>query len=189
MEFSWDRRKAQRNLRKHGITFEEAVTIFADPFEIGIYDPDHSVLEDRVCERRLLFELADSWWWDTPNARVRFVSPPRGRATRMHIFDVHRMSRIRLKSWMFIVSGRERGVAHGARPLVMFKLTLSVSSASGGPRRPRRQPPAASRRRRAAAGGWSSSSEAPWQRWAWPRPRSCRRATSPSRRHRLTSRR
>ncbi len=47
MEFSWDRRKAQRNLRKHGITFEEAVTIFADPFEIAVYDPDHSVLEDR----------------------------------------------------------------------------------------------------------------------------------------------
>ncbi len=55
MEFSWDRGKAQRNLRKHGITFEEAVTIFADPFEIGIYDPDHSVLEDRFCERRTFF--------------------------------------------------------------------------------------------------------------------------------------
>jgi len=47
MEFSWDRRKAQRNLRKHGITFEEAVTIFADPLEIAVYDPDHSVFEDR----------------------------------------------------------------------------------------------------------------------------------------------
>jgi len=57
MEFSWDRRKAQRNLRKHGITFEEAVTIFADPFEIGIYDPDHSVLEDRFVS----VGLSSSW--------------------------------------------------------------------------------------------------------------------------------
>jgi uncharacterized protein len=47
MEFAWDRRKAERNLRKHGITFDEAVTVFADPFEIVIYDPGHSVLEER----------------------------------------------------------------------------------------------------------------------------------------------
>lgn len=47
MQFEWDRRKAERNRRKHGITFEEAVSVFADPHELMISDPDHSIDEDR----------------------------------------------------------------------------------------------------------------------------------------------
>ena len=47
MEFEWDWRKAERNRRKHGVTFSEAVTIFFDPRELMIYDPDHSVGEER----------------------------------------------------------------------------------------------------------------------------------------------
>jgi len=45
--FSWDARKAAINLRKHGVTFEEATTVFVDP-EARIYDdPDHSEYEAR----------------------------------------------------------------------------------------------------------------------------------------------
>jgi hypothetical protein len=47
VEFEWDRRKAERNRRKHGITFGEAVSVFADPNELTIHDPDHSIDEDR----------------------------------------------------------------------------------------------------------------------------------------------
>jgi len=47
MEFEWDRRKAQGNLRKHGVSFDEAVTVFADPDELIIDDPDHSFNEER----------------------------------------------------------------------------------------------------------------------------------------------
>jgi uncharacterized DUF497 family protein len=39
--------KAERNRRKLGITFEEAVSVFADPTELTIDDPDHSTDEDR----------------------------------------------------------------------------------------------------------------------------------------------
>lgn len=46
LEFEWDPRKAGANLRKHCVTFEEAVTAFADPHSITILDPDHSVDED-----------------------------------------------------------------------------------------------------------------------------------------------
>ena len=42
MEFEWDREKAASNLKRHGVAFTEAVTIFGDPFEITIPDPDHS---------------------------------------------------------------------------------------------------------------------------------------------------
>jgi uncharacterized protein len=45
--FEWDADKAQSNERKHGVTFEEASTVFADPFASTIYDPDHSDDEDR----------------------------------------------------------------------------------------------------------------------------------------------
>ena len=47
MEFAWDWRKAERNRRKHGVTFDEAVTIFFDSRELMAYDPDHSIDEAR----------------------------------------------------------------------------------------------------------------------------------------------
>lgn len=47
MEFDWNPTKAEQNLRKHGVSFTEAATIFVDPLELLIYDPDHSVIEDR----------------------------------------------------------------------------------------------------------------------------------------------
>ena len=42
MEFEWDANKAAANARKHGVTFGEATTVFADPLELTISDPDHS---------------------------------------------------------------------------------------------------------------------------------------------------
>jgi uncharacterized DUF497 family protein len=45
--FEWDPAKAEANRRKHGVTFEEAITAFSDPFSILLPDPDHSVNEER----------------------------------------------------------------------------------------------------------------------------------------------
>lgn len=45
--FEWDPKKARRNLEKHGISFEEASTVFGDPNAITIYDDEHSDDEDR----------------------------------------------------------------------------------------------------------------------------------------------
>lgn len=47
MKFEWDTNKAAANLSKHGISFEEAKTIFGDPLYIDFYDPDHSDEEER----------------------------------------------------------------------------------------------------------------------------------------------
>lgn len=47
MQFEWDPRKAKRNLKKHGISFEEAVTVFYDPLSATFDDPDHSGEESR----------------------------------------------------------------------------------------------------------------------------------------------
>jgi uncharacterized protein len=45
--FEWDPVKAESVSRKHGITFEDAATVFADPFAITIPDLLHSIDEDR----------------------------------------------------------------------------------------------------------------------------------------------
>ncbi|SRR6266545_3755507 len=42
MEFEWDPDKAVANVRKHGVEFSEAMTLFGDPLEVTIPDPDHS---------------------------------------------------------------------------------------------------------------------------------------------------
>ncbi len=47
MIFQWDRRKAQANIKKHGISFELAATVFDDLRHLSILDSDASDLEER----------------------------------------------------------------------------------------------------------------------------------------------
>jgi uncharacterized protein len=48
MRFEWDPEKARRNLAKHGVSFDEASSAFADPLSLTIDDPDHSQGEHRL---------------------------------------------------------------------------------------------------------------------------------------------
>ena len=48
MEFEWDPVKADLNLHKHGVSFHEAASVFADPLSLTYYDPDHSRSEERT---------------------------------------------------------------------------------------------------------------------------------------------
>jgi uncharacterized protein len=60
MRFDWDENKAASNLLKHGVSFDEAKTVFDDPLYVDFYDPAHSEDEDRYLivgesnQRRLL---------------------------------------------------------------------------------------------------------------------------------------
>jgi len=47
VQFEWNAEKAQRNFVKHGVSFDEAVTVFSDPLAVTIHDPDHSDQEQR----------------------------------------------------------------------------------------------------------------------------------------------
>ena len=47
MNFEWDVRKAAQNLRKHGVTFHEAASVFFDTLSMTYHDPDHSWEEER----------------------------------------------------------------------------------------------------------------------------------------------
>ncbi|MCP4409086.1 MAG: BrnT family toxin [Gammaproteobacteria bacterium] len=46
MKFEWDSEKEEVNINKHGITFEQASYVFADPFALNKYDDEHSIEED-----------------------------------------------------------------------------------------------------------------------------------------------
>ena len=48
MQFAWDPKKAVSNLRDHGVTFEEASSVFGDALAITFDDPDHSEGESRL---------------------------------------------------------------------------------------------------------------------------------------------
>ena len=45
--FEWDPEKADANLQKHGVSFDEASTVFGDPLSLLMPDPDHSADEER----------------------------------------------------------------------------------------------------------------------------------------------
>ena len=47
MKFEWDPKKAALNLQGHSVSFEEAASVFGDPFAATISDPEHSTEEPR----------------------------------------------------------------------------------------------------------------------------------------------
>jgi uncharacterized DUF497 family protein len=63
MRFQWDPRKANLNLTKHEVSFEEATTAFRDPLSVTAADPDHSLDEKRfltfgLSSKRRLLQIA-----------------------------------------------------------------------------------------------------------------------------------
>jgi uncharacterized protein len=73
MDFEWDDAKAESNERKHGVTFTEAMTIFADLLSVTAYDPRHADDEDRYLTMGL-----------SADGRVLVVShTDRGQAVRL----------------------------------------------------------------------------------------------------------
>ncbi len=50
LSFEWDEEKTKANLKKHRVGFEEATTVFTDPFSMTIQDPDHSADEQRYID-------------------------------------------------------------------------------------------------------------------------------------------
>jgi uncharacterized DUF497 family protein len=52
--YEWDPEKAKRSLRDHGVSFEEAATVFLDPLAMTYPDPDHSNEEDRESPSAIL---------------------------------------------------------------------------------------------------------------------------------------
>jgi uncharacterized protein len=81
IEFEWDPNKAKLNLRKHGVAFKEAATVFKDPLSITIDDPDHSEEEDRF----IIIGLSDTG--------RHFLVAHTNRGGRTRIIDARELTR------------------------------------------------------------------------------------------------
>jgi uncharacterized protein len=82
MRFEWDADKAAANLKKHRVSFDEAVTVFYDPWAATFGDPDHSDDENRLitvghsARQRLLLVVCHV----ERGARTRLISARRATA-------------------------------------------------------------------------------------------------------------
>ena len=87
MEFEWDPAKAAENLEKHGVSFEEATTVFADDLSLTASDPDHSAGEHRF----LIFGQAVSG--------QHLVASFTERGDRIRIISARRMTRREISAY------------------------------------------------------------------------------------------
>jgi Ribonuclease toxin, BrnT, of type II toxin-antitoxin system len=76
IDFEWDPAKAASNAAKHGISFQEAMTVFLDQFARTILDPDHITAEER---RVTMGEAATGNLLGTAGDSERGAAIPRGR--------------------------------------------------------------------------------------------------------------
>ena len=88
MEIEWDPKKAHSNLRKHGVSFEEAATALSDPMAATGDDPDHSFVESRyvtfgVSDQDRLLVISHSERGDT----VRIISARRASKGERRIYE------------------------------------------------------------------------------------------------------
>jgi len=88
-DFAWDRRKARANLRKHGVSFEEAQTVFLDDTARLIDDPDHSDEEDRFVLLGYSFRarcLIVSHCYRESDSVIRLISARRATAPEEEVY-------------------------------------------------------------------------------------------------------
>lgn len=82
LTFEWDKRKELANIRKHGVSFHEASTVFLDPLSMTFFDPDHAEDEDRYITLGM-----------TKNGRLLFVSHA-DRGDRVRIISAREASKL-----------------------------------------------------------------------------------------------
>ena len=89
-EFEWDASKAEANLKNHGVSFEEALTVFADPLGKIFDDPDHSTGERReliighsVGHRLVVVSFTER------NTRTRIISAREATARERRAYEEH----------------------------------------------------------------------------------------------------
>jgi len=76
VRFTWDRKKAASNLRKHGVSFTEAATVFADPLAAMLQDAidaERSILVGQSEKGRILITV----FIEAPEDTIRIISPRR----------------------------------------------------------------------------------------------------------------
>jgi len=94
-QFEWDEIKAAANMLKHGVSFELASTVFADPGLLTVADLDHSGIDERwfsigtASDGRILFV---TYLWsesEPPITKVRLISTRRATATEIRQYEAN----------------------------------------------------------------------------------------------------
>jgi uncharacterized DUF497 family protein len=88
MEFEWNSDKASRNIKKHGVSFNEAASVFADPLGMDFPDPQHSLGESRyvmigLSEWGRLLVVAHTERGD----RIRIISARRATSQEQRFYE------------------------------------------------------------------------------------------------------
>ena len=87
-EFEWDNEKAGKNIKKHGVSFEEAATIFNDPRIATISDPDHSETEERFVSLGMSFiQRLLSVIHTERSERIRLISARKATKTERKTYE------------------------------------------------------------------------------------------------------
>jgi uncharacterized DUF497 family protein len=87
--YEWDPRKARENLKRHAVSFDEAASVFTDPFALTFDDPEHSVDEQRYItigassKERIVFVSHA----DRGEDHVRIISARPATATEAHAYQ------------------------------------------------------------------------------------------------------
>ena len=95
-QFEWDEDKAAGNVLKHGISFELASTIFADPGLLTVADLEHSAIEERWFSIGLASDgkiLSIVYLWsesEPPVTKVRLISARRATSTEISHYGMDR---------------------------------------------------------------------------------------------------
>jgi len=92
LEFTWNLGKGAANMRKHGITFEEAATTWLDPLAIERFDDEHSGDEDRWVRvgASLRGALLVTWSTERPMAettRIRIIGARRANRAERRLYE------------------------------------------------------------------------------------------------------
>lgn len=89
LRFSWDDKKNKTNQKKHGISFEEAQTLFFDENAIEYYDPDHSEGEERFLMLGLSYRirgLVVSYCLRSEGTEIRIISARKATKKEQEIY-------------------------------------------------------------------------------------------------------
>ena len=90
MIFEWDENKALANIKKHGVSFEEARAVFYDDYAVLFHDPDHSEAEDRFLIIGMSSEKGVcivSHCYRSEDERIRIISARKATRTERSIYE------------------------------------------------------------------------------------------------------
>ncbi|MFO7810573.1 MAG: BrnT family toxin [Candidatus Delongbacteria bacterium] len=96
MKFEWDINKETLNLKKHGVSFEQAAFVFADPYALSIFDKVHSGSEDRwvllgKTSNELILVVVHTFRDDDGIEMIRIISARKATSNEKSTYEKRRL--------------------------------------------------------------------------------------------------